>query len=104
MAEPRTSISSLRRNILKRKGLSPEPKTKRMRTEDELPDLYPKSPLMRYLEAKYKVKLEEVIFKGSLLDVRKYFNWEVDRSTISRWRKLIQKYIGRVYYEEFRAK
>ncbi|KKL12834.1 hypothetical protein LCGC14_2531810 [marine sediment metagenome] len=87
----RTSLAKLRREILKRKGIATEPKTKRLLTQAELPDLYPKTSKMRYIELKYKIHLEDVIFLGSLTDVCGYFRWEVDRSTISRWRKHIEE-------------
>lgn len=96
----RTPLTKLRRKILTGRGIATTaPRTKRPLTEADLPDPYPKSPHMKYLEIKYTTKLELVIFKGSLSDICQRFNWEVDRSTISRWRKHIQSYIGKVYYE-----
>ena len=44
-----------------------------------------KTPLMRYLEQKYHVAMEEVLVSGSLSVVAKGFGNEVDVSTISRW-------------------
>lgn len=87
----RTSLAKLRRDILKRKGISTEPRTKRLLTQAELPDLYPKTSKMKYIELKYHIHLEDVVFLGSLTDVCVYFKWEVDRSTISRWRTHIEE-------------
>lgn len=95
----RTPITKLRKQILEARGVTPEPKTKRLLKPEELPDLYPKTPQMKLIELRYKVRLEQVIFKGSLLDICKQFNWEIDKSTVSRWRKHIRHYIGKVYYE-----
>jgi len=88
------SISSLRRRILKHKGIEAvEPGTKRLLQLDDLPDYFPKTSLMRYIETKYHIRLEREVFKGSLTDVCKKLGWEVDRSTISRWRKHILQYV-----------
>lgn len=48
-----------------------------------------KTTLMRYLENKYHVRMEEVLLSGSLSVVAKALGNEVDVSTISKW---IKKY------------
>ena len=95
----RTSTAELRRRILGTKGVKPAKHTKRMLTTDQQPDDFPKTLKMKMLEYKYHIKLESIIFQGSLLDVCKMLHYEVDRSTISRWRKYITEQIGKVYYE-----
>ena len=47
----------------------------------------PKTPLMRYLEEKYRCKIEDVLVSGSLSVVAKRLGNEVDASTLSRWIK-----------------
>ncbi len=89
-----TPIRQLRRRILKRAGVVPEPGTKRMVPVDELPDIVPKTDRMRLLESRHNIKIEHILFNGSLNDVRKRLNWEVDRSTISKWRKMFRRYLG----------
>ena len=88
-----TSIAKLRRQILKGRGVTPAKHTKQLLTEDELPDLYTKTPKMKYIELKYHIHLENEIFKGSLFDVSRRFSYEIDRSTVSRWRKHIKVHI-----------
>jgi len=95
----RTSTAELRRRILGARGVKPAKYTKRMLTTDQQPDDYPKTPKMKMLEYKYHIKLESILFKGSLLDVCRMLHYEVDRSTISRWRNYVTKELGRVYYE-----
>jgi len=95
----RTSTAELRRRILTGKGVKPAKHTKRMLTTDQQPDDYPKTAKMKMLEYKYHIKLESILFKGSLLDVCRMLQYDVDRSTISRWRKYVMKELGRVYYE-----
>ena len=46
-----------------------------------------KTPMMRYLEQKYHLALEDVLVSGSLSIVAKRLGNEVDVSTISRWIK-----------------
>lgn len=46
-----------------------------------------KTALMKYLEQKYGVVLEELLISGSLSTVAKALGDEVDVSTISRWIK-----------------
>ena len=46
-----------------------------------------KTPLMRYLEEKYKCKIEEVLVSGSLNVVANQLGNEVDKTTVSKWIK-----------------
>lgn len=46
-----------------------------------------KTPLMRYLEQKYHVALEDVLISGSLSQVAKQLGNEVDVTTLSKWIK-----------------
>ena len=46
-----------------------------------------KTPLMKYVEEKYKVKIEEVLVSGSLSIVSKKLGNEVDVTTLSKWIK-----------------
>ena len=93
------STAELRRRILGAAGVKPAKHTKRMLTTDQQPDDFLKTSKMKMLEYKYHIKLESILFKGSLLDVCRMLQYEVDRSTISRWRKYVTKELGRVYYE-----
>lgn len=88
------AISSLRKRILTRRGVKAvEPGTKRMLQLEDLPDYFPKTDRMRLLESRYHIRLEMEVFTGSLTDVCRKLNWEVDRSTVSRWRKHILRYV-----------
>lgn len=83
----RTPIAKLRRQILGNRGVKPIKKTKRLVPVHEYPDSFPKTTKMKMLEYKYHIKLEVVLFNGSLSDVVQFLNGEVDKSTISKWRK-----------------
>lgn len=97
MAE--VSIGKLRQKILKERGLVP-PKPKRVdpyapKPEEDITTMenIPLLPKMKYIEAKYNVKVRKDIFIGSINDVCSRYNWEVDRSTISRWRKYLRIFL-----------
>jgi hypothetical protein len=78
--------------ILKERGLSqkqPAPR-KHRRFQAEIKAKVsgkPKTSLMKYLEQKYKVAIEEVLVSGSLSVVAKKLGNEVDTTTLSRWIK-----------------
>ena len=53
------------------------------------PTIANKTTLMKYLENKYKVRMEDVLMSGSLAVVRKKLGSEINPATISKW---IKKY------------
>jgi hypothetical protein len=72
---------------MERKGVKPLKKSKRLIPVHEYPDSFPKTAKMKMLEYKYHIKLEVILFDGSLNEVVQFLNGEVDRSTVSKWRK-----------------
>ena len=92
----RKPISHIHRQILDRAGVTHQKHTRKLIPIEDTPDIFPKTPKMKYLETKYKCKMEAVIFHWSLDEVVAQFHQEVDRSTISRWRKYVRRYLGKV--------
>jgi len=90
----KTPITQLKRQILDRKGVQPAKRTKRMLTVDEQPDAFRKTSTMKLIEYKYHIKIENEIFLGSLMDVVRRFNYNIDKSTVSKWRKYIKEKIA----------
>lgn len=97
MAE--VSTDKLRQQILKERGLIP-PKPKKVKLpivqpEEDITTIenIPLLPKMKYIEAKYNVKVKTDIFIGSINDVCQRYKWEVDRSTISRWRRYLKRFL-----------
>jgi hypothetical protein len=88
-----TPIARIRRDIMKRQGLRPLPKTKQLVPVHEYPDTFPKTSKMKMLEYKYHIKLDVILFDGSLSEVARFLNNEVDRSTISKWRDIYRQYM-----------
>lgn len=96
------STAELRRRIIKEHGVTPH------RVPYYLPEQEPydetsvdfhKTPKMKYIEIKCGILLKNDIYLGSLNEVCSRYGWEVDRSTVSRWRKVIRRYIIR-YLED----
>ena len=93
------STDKLRQSILKKRGMvPPKPKKVKVPIDHEPEDLtlienIPLLPKMKYIESKYGVKIKNDIFIGSINDVCSRYQWEVDRSTISRWRKYLRMFI-----------
>lgn len=95
------SISKLRDQIMKERGLVP-PKPRKIDVSN-LPqpdptffEEIPLLPKMKYIEAKYNVKVKLDVFIGSLNDVCSRYHWDIDRSTISRWRKYLKRFLVEV--------
>jgi len=93
------STDQLRQRILKDRGLVP-PKPRKVKlpiTQPEeditLMENIPLLPKMKYIEAKYNIKVKNDIFVGSLNDVVRRYNWDIDRSTVSRWRKYMKRFL-----------
>jgi len=88
----------LRHKILKERGLVP-PKPKRIditKLPQPDPTIFEEIPLtakMKYIITKYNISLKTDIFIGSINDVCSRYGWEVDRSTISRWRKYMKRFL-----------
>jgi hypothetical protein len=86
-------MTTIKQRILKERGLVRVDKRNRKRNSFEGHRIAPKAiiagkgktPLMRYLEQKYNVAIEEALVSGSLSVVAKKFGNEVDVSTLSRW-------------------
>ena len=88
----KTPITKLRRQIMRRQGLAPVKKTKRLVPVSHIPDSFPKTTKMKEMEYKYDIKMESMLWAGSLNEVVQLLNGDVDRSTISRWREYVIKW------------
>lgn len=83
---------SPKQRILKERGLlehQPAPRKQRrivLAIEGQVSGIS-KTPLMRYLEEKYKQPIENMLVSGSLSVVAKRLGNEADTSTLSRWIK-----------------
>jgi len=94
------AIVKLRHQIMKDRGMVPPKQGKVPATPVPNLDAYdldvPLLPKMKYIEARFGVKVKTDIFCGSINDVCRRYRWEVDRSTISRWRKYMRRFLMEV--------
>lgn len=86
-----TAIAELRRKIMKERGIvAVAPTTRKPMTQEQLDTRYPQTQSMKYIELKYGDRLENLIGTGTIDQVAK--DLDIDRSTVSKWRKLLREY------------
>lgn len=94
-----TSQSKIKKRILKQRGVELAKLTRKPVTYDDLPSLYPKTQLMKYIELKFGDRLENIIFNGTIYDLEKKLG--VDATTISKWRKTISEAKEQEFWKQF---
>lgn len=83
-------MTKLTRSILRNRGVAGfERNTRRPLTVDETPSNFRKTPLMRYLEAKYSKPISSIVADGNIYEVARKYG--IDYSTVSKWRKIIME-------------
>ena len=90
-----TRVSDIRKRLLKQRGVELKRLTRKPVTVDDLPSLFPKTRLMRYIELKFGKRLEHLIMSGTLDEQEKKLG--IDKTTISKWRKVINE----VFWNDF---
>lgn len=95
-----TRLSEIRKNILKQRGVELKKLSRKPVPVEELPAPYPKSTLMRLVELRFKDRLENIIFTGTIYDVAKRL--DIDASTVSKWRKLVSEARDREFFSQFK--
>ena len=94
-----TSQSKIRRRILKQRGVELEKHTRKPITYDDLPSLYPKTRLMKYIELKFGDRLENIIFTDTIYALEKKLG--IDATTVSKWRRIISEAKEREFWKQF---
>lgn len=95
-----TKPSQIRKRILRQRGVQLAKLTRKPTTYDDLPSIYPKTRLMKYIELKFGAKLEDIIFDGTIYELEKKLG--IDATTISKWRKIISEAKERKFWEQFK--
>ena len=95
----RTPTKSIKRKILKSRGVTPEKRTGKPLTYDDLPSIYPKTRLMKYIELKFGDKLEDLIFTDTIYALERKLG--IDATTVSKWRKLISEAKEKEFWQPF---
>jgi len=94
-----TQPSKIRKKILQQRGVELQKHTRKPITYDDLPSLYPKTRLMKYIELKFNAKLEDIIFTGTIYELEKKLG--IDSTTISKWRKIISEAKEQQFWKQF---
>jgi hypothetical protein len=81
-------LNSIRKNILKRRGVVLTPQNKNPIPYLESPTTFPKTQMMKYVELKFGIRIETLLEGDSIYDVAKKLN--IDPTTVSKWRKRIR--------------
>ena len=95
-----TRPSDIRKKILKQRGVELARLTRKPVPIEELPSAFPKSTLMRLIELRFKDKLENLIFAGTIYVVGKKLG--VNQTTISKWRKIVNEAKRKEFFEQFK--
>ena len=81
--------STLRKRILKQRGVELEKHTRRAVSIADTPASFPKTNLMKLLEVKFSERIDKLLEGGTIYEVANRLG--VDASTISKWRKIINE-------------
>lgn len=94
-----TTQTELRRRILEKRGVTLEKHTRKARTHDEIPTIFHKTRLMKYLELKYHSDIKSLIIEGNIYKLEKKL--KIDATTISKWRKAILQAEEDAFWRQF---
>ena len=95
-----TRPSDIRKRILKQRGVEFKRLSRKPVQIADLPAPYPKTTLMKLIELRFKDKLDNLIFTGTIYEVERRLG--IDATTISKWRRLIEKAKEKEFFEQFR--
>ena len=94
-----TSTAELRRKILKNRGVELAKHTRKPRTPDDIPAVFHKTNLMKYIELKHHKDIKSLVIEGNIYKVGKKLN--IDATTVSKWRKAILKAEENAFWQQF---
>ena len=83
-----SELSSIRRRILKRRGVVLEPQTGKPLPYFEAPAPFRKTPTMKLLELRFQQPITHLLASGTIYECAKRLG--IDATTVSKWRKRIR--------------
>ncbi|KKL65129.1 hypothetical protein LCGC14_2158100, partial [marine sediment metagenome] len=95
-----TRPSDIRKRILKQRGVELKKLSRKPIPIEETPTPYKKSALMRLTELRFRCRLDDLIFKGTIYEVERAIG--VDATTVSKWRKLITEARDAEFFSQFK--
>ena len=81
-------MKSIRNKILQQRGVETEPGTRKPIPYADLPTSFHKSTLMKLVETRKVGRIEDLLWRYKTIDETAVY-LDIDRSTVSKWRKLI---------------
>ena len=94
------SLSEIRKQILKQRGVEFKKLSKKVVPVVDIPTPYTKTNLMKLLELKHKDTIENLIMEGTIYEVERRL--DIDATTVSKWRKLINEAKQQEFFEQFK--
>ena len=94
-----TKSGDIKRKILKTRGVQLQHLTRKPITYDDVPAIFHKTRLMRYVELKFHNSLKKLIFKGTVRATSKQLG--IDYSTVSKWRKVVSEADDKEFFAQF---
>ena len=91
--------SDIRKRILQQRGVELKKLSRKPIPIEELSAPYKKSNLMRLVELKFRARLDDLIFKGTIYEVG--LRLGVDPTTVCKWRKLVTAARDRDFFSQF---
>ena len=95
-----TRPSEIRKRILKQRGVELKKHTRKPVSVDQLPAPYDKTRLMQLIELRFGMRLDDLIFVGTIYEAEKRLG--VDATTISKWRKLVSEARSKDFFDQFK--
>lgn len=95
-----TRPSDIRKRILKQRGVELKRLSRKPVQYEDMSSSFRKSTLMRLVEMKYRDKLENLIFKGTIYETA--IRLGIDATTVSKWRTLINKAKDNEFFDQFK--
>ena len=97
MTKPKPT--ELQKRIMKQRGVEFKKLTRKATPIADTPSIFKKTNLMKLIEMRHKARIEDLIFIGTIYDVEKLIG--VDATTVSKWRRLINKAKVDEFFEQF---
>lgn len=92
--------SDIRKHILKQRGVEFKRLSRKPVPIEDTPSIFKKTILMRLTELRFKNKLENLIFTGTIYEAGKRL--EVDPTTIYGWRKIVNEARNKEFFDQFK--
>lgn len=83
------NLAKIRRRILEKRGVQLDKFTRTPLPYHETDSEFGKTPLMRFLELKFSIRIEKLLSEGTIYEAAKRLG--IDATTVSKWRKRIRE-------------